>query len=288
MRHHVLAAAALALAGLVVPAQAQMYSSITELGRTADLVAFATVVQASATPGVPPNVSLTVQLRLNRVIKGQDSQATVAATIAERCAGGGSGPGSICVQVPRMSGVSGLWFLKSGAGGYEILPLHKATHNPDELLLPVPDSGGDVRPGNLEDALLEYHVRWIQSLTEPPITFEDERFFTAFAPSFPPSIGAAPTLQQILPADAPLIASSTPWQHAIGLVIALRAGSADALTQVVNELPALQSNPRFSEIVFAIGAYPIQAAPDRKTPAGSSRFANSSRATPTFQAWTPQ
>ena len=49
MRHHFLIAVALALAGLSVPARAQMYPSITELGRTADLVAFATVVQASDT-----------------------------------------------------------------------------------------------------------------------------------------------------------------------------------------------------------------------------------------------
>jgi hypothetical protein len=52
----------------------------------------------------------------------------------------------------------------------------------------------------------------------------------------------------------------------MGLVIALRAESADAMTQVVNEISTLRSNPRFDEIMFAIGAYPVQGVPGSKSP----------------------
>ena len=107
----------------------------------------------------------------------------------------------------------------------------------------------------LDDAILAFAARWIQSLAEPPNTFTDEQFYAAFAPA--PVVDNAsaplPTRRQVLRAVTPLISSSAQWQHILGLIIALRAGSPDALTQIAGELPALRTNPRFQEILDVIG-----------------------------------
>ena len=257
--------ATLIVAACLQPASAQIYPSIADLGHTADLIAFATVDHADATRGsTSPDATLTVQLRLNRVLKGAPASLTVLATLAERCAGGGSGRGPVCIAAPdKMVGLTGLWFLRFGDTGCQILPLHKSTWHPEELLLPISDNFTGL-PTNvsLEDTLLADHVRWIQSLPEPAGTFDDERFFTAFEPWTSQHLDQ----QEVLTAIAPLLASDIPWRHAIGLVIALRADSAAAMTQMIDELSTLQSNPRFSEIVFAIGAYP-GSGPGTKGPA---------------------
>jgi len=118
------------------------------------------------------------------------------------------------------------------------------------------------QPADIDSLLFSYQVRWIQSLDGPPNFQDDDRLYSAFGPSY----RARPNQEHVLAAIAPLLASPSPWQRAIGLVIALRAESADAMTQVVNELPTLRSNPRLSEIVFAIGAFPVNGAPGSKSP----------------------
>ena len=65
----------LVLGACVPPARSQPDTAITYLGRTADLVAFATVERITETGGALAG-DVTVQLRLTQVIKGQPSSLT--------------------------------------------------------------------------------------------------------------------------------------------------------------------------------------------------------------------
>ncbi len=255
----------LVLGACAPPARSQPDTAITYLGRTADLVAFATVERITETGGALAG-DVTVQLRLTQVIKGQPSSLTVLASIAVQStggcgSGGGGGGGAPCIWIaPAMVGKTGIWFLKSGASGYQIIPRRGRVpyYNFDNLFLPLtgPDTAAApvvLNAAAVDDALLAYQVRWFQSLADPDYRAVDEMFFS----SFYLGNSEGPTQQQVLTAIAPLIGSSSPWQYAAGLVVALRVDSADAMTQVVNELSVLRSNPRFPEIVFAIGHYPV-------------------------------
>jgi hypothetical protein len=113
----------------------------------------------------------------------------------------------------------------------------------------------------VDSVLLACEVKWIQSL-DAPATSQDLAIYNAFGAS----THARPNQEHVLAAIAPLLASRLPWQHAMGLVIALQAESADAMAQVVNEITTLRSNPRFDEIMFAIGAYPARGVPGSKSP----------------------
>jgi hypothetical protein len=255
--------AGLALAACVPVAVAQITVPIAELVRDANVVAVATVERITEAQG--PTVAdrtLTVQLRLGRVLIGQPSSMTVIATLAEKCYSGGGGVGHTCVMTSGMEGMTGLWLLKAGDSGYQIVPIERLTDKPEGLFLPVQTPASDQAAGaDLDSILLTYAVKWIQSFDGRP-TGKDIAIYGAFEPS----AQARPNQEHVLAAIAPLLASSSPAQHAMGLVIALRAESADAMTQVVNEISTLRSNPRFDEIMFAIGAYPTGGVPGSKSP----------------------
>jgi hypothetical protein len=166
------------------------------------------------------------------------------------------------VTISGMEGMSGLWLLKAADSGYQIVPIERLTYKPEGLFLPVPPPADNAAQGaDLDSVLLGYAVRWIQSFDERP-TWKDEAIYGAFGPS----AQARPNQEHVLAAIAPLLASSSPGEHAMGLVIALRAESADAMAQVVNEISTLRSNQRFDEIMFAIGAYPVQGGAGSKSP----------------------
>ena len=253
----------LALAAWVPQVRAQITVPIAELTRDANLVAIATVGRVTETPGTAtPDRNLTVQLRLIRVISGQPSSMIVVATLAEKCYSGGGGPGHTCVVTSGMEGMTGLWLLKTAESGYRIVPIERLTYKPEGLFLPVPPGLNDAAQGADPDSvLLGYAVRWIQSFDERP-TGKDEAIYAAFGPDGQ----ARPNREHVLAAIAPLLASSSPGQHAMGLVIALRAESADAMAQVADEISTLRSNPRFDEIMFAIGAYPTGGVAGSKSP----------------------
>jgi hypothetical protein len=243
--------------GVCAPfARSQFHTPINELGRAADIVAFSTVDSIVQQGGLT-NSEASLRLRITQVFKGQSASSVVVATIASKCneMGGGRLPRCV-ILTPDIIGRTGIWFLKAAGSGYRILP-RKAGPGPDELFLPVVRDPG-LESGTLSEILLAYHVHWFQSLANPDYRSVDENFFL----SFEHRNSESPTSQQVLTAIAPLINSSYPGRHAAGLVIALRADSADAMTEVVNELSALRSNPRFPEIVFAIGAYPIEGKKD--------------------------
>jgi hypothetical protein len=249
----------------IPPGPAQIYSPISALAQDADLVAVATIDRVVETPSpTARDRTLTVQLRLSQILRGQTSSTTVLATLAETClVGFWSGPGHICVSTAGMAGLTGLWLLKAEEGGYRILPIQRVTHSALGLFLPLPvPSSNAPQPAEIDSLLFAYQVRWIQSI-EGPLNLQDEdRLYAAFGPW----LKARPNQDHVLAAIAPLLASPLPRQHAMGLVIALQAESADALTQVVDEIATLRSNPRFSEIVFAIGASPPNGVPGSKSP----------------------
>ena len=255
----------LALAACAQVGLAQITVPIAELVQNANLVAVATVEQATEMPGATtqnattPDRTLTLQLRLRQVLIGQPSSSTVVATLAEKCYAGGSGPGHTCVSTTGMSGLTGLWLFKGGDGGYEIVPVERVARSATGLFLPFSNAP---QSADLDSVLMEYAVRWIQSADRNTNTHEDEAIYGAFGPS----LQTHPNQDHVLAAIAPLLASSSPGEHAMGLVIALRAESADAMAQVVNEISTLRSNPRFDEIMFAIGAYPVQGGAGSKSP----------------------
>jgi len=248
----------LVLAACLPCAQA---TTITDLGHTADLIVVARLDRIDRKAETTSTGSRygTAQLNVIQVIKGSSaSQMLQAAIVSSRkpCfAAGGSGPGPCFSLSADMPVSTGIWFLKSVEGAWEIIP--KQLHGPlityDDLFLPLTGNPGAVpAPGALDDRLLAYEVRWFQSLADPDIHSIDEPFYSCFQDRNSQS----PTQQQVLRAIAPLIASRYPGQHAAGLVLALRFDSVDAMNQVVNELPALRSNPRFPEILSAIGSAP--------------------------------
>jgi hypothetical protein len=258
-----------ALALLMVTAwapqmRAQVTVPIAELARDASFVAVATIERATETQGATaPDRILTLQLRLGQVLIGQASSSIVIATLAEKCYAGGSGGGHICVTTSGTEGLTGLWLLKAGDSGYQIVPVERVTRSATGLFLPdagpFSNAAGFV---DVETLLLAYEVKWIQAAELNTNTHGDETIYGAFGPS----LQARPNQAHVLAAIAPLLASPSPTQHAMGLVIALRAESADAMTQVVEEISTLRSNPRFDEIMFAIGAYPVGGVPGSKSP----------------------
>lgn len=253
----------LAVAVWAPQVRAQITVPIAGLAQEADLAAFATVERVTETQGpTAPDRTLSVQLRLGQIIRGRPSSMTVIATLAEKCYSGGGGPGHTCVTISGMEGMSGLWLLKATESGYRIVPIQRLTYEPEGLFLHVAAPLGDAaQGGELDSVLMGYAVRWIQGSDER-FTGQDELIYGAFAPS----VEARPNQEHVLAAIAPLLASASPRQHAMGLVIALRAESAEAMTQVVNEISTLRSNPRFDEIMFAIGAYPTNGVPGTKSP----------------------
>lgn len=255
--------AALGLGAWASVAVGQITVPIAELAQEANIAAIATVEQARETPGATaPERTLTVQLRLGQVLSGRPSSTTVVATLAEKCYMGGGGPGHTCVSPSGMAGLTGLWLLKATDSGYQIVPIERLTHEPEGLFLPLRTPLNALQGEDLESILMAYAVRWIQSVDRSTYPANDEEVYGAFGPL----TQARPNQEHVLAAIAPLLASNLPWQHAMGLVIALRAESADAMTQVVNEVSTLRLNPRFDEIMFAIGAYPTGGVPGSKSP----------------------
>jgi hypothetical protein len=251
-----------ALTACIAPARS---TPITDLGRAADLIAFATVDGVVET-GDQAAPAVIFQLRLIQIIKGESSSLNVLAGFAarsDRGCGGGGGRTPCLSLPPDMVGKTGIWFLRSGDRGYQIVPrqLQSPFIRSDDLYLPMTGPPGRVVAiGALDDVLLAYEVRWFQSLADPDYRLVDEELIS----SFEHRNSESPTQQQALAAIAPLIESPVAWQHAAGLMVALRIDSADAMSMVVNELSALRSDPRFPEIVFAIGAYPIAGKKDAR------------------------
>ena len=223
---------------------------ITDLGRSADLVTFAKVDQVLLAGGAT-SPDIVLQLQLLRTLKGAAPSSTVVAAVS---AFSQHSPGPLSVS-GSFVGSTGIWFLKGGTGNYRILPRAKFAYDASDLFLPLSGVGdSDAGPGDLDDLLLGFQVRWYQSLTDP--TWMDDNMLLS---SFEHWSADSPHPKQVLSAVAPLMKSSSPAQHAVGLAAALRAGSTDAMSEVIDELAVLRSNSRLGLILGAIGMYPKDA-----------------------------
>ena len=225
----------------------QLWPPITSLERTADLVVVAEVGQI-VQPGGKTMANVTLQLQVAQTLKGGPVSSTLMASIVAQTQGA-IGP----VTFPAgMVGQTGLWFLKSGSNGYQILPRRKYPYAPGHLFLPLTGVPGSVPPADsLDDQLLSYMVLWYQSLDHSK-DLDDNPFLS----SFEPWTADSPTPQQVTSAVQPLIASSSLREQIVGLTAALRVGSTSALNIVISQIPALQSQPQFLAITTAIGLYP--------------------------------
>lgn len=220
---------------------------ITDLGRRADLIVLATIEQVTDNAGAP---CTTLQLRVIRALQGDPGGLTAFAQFvapADHARYYNSG------WARAVAGKTGIWFLKSGGANYEILPVENADYSEGrDFFLAMADSPTLAAvSGTLNQRLLAYLVAWYQAVPNPTLR-DDDVLLASLEQRGPES----PSRQDVLAAVAPLIESSSPAQHALGLVAALRMGLPDAVSTVVNELPNLQSGPRFQRIVQAILAYP--------------------------------
>jgi hypothetical protein len=230
--------------GYLASAAVQRYAPlpVSELGREADLVVVASVDQytrnSAGTGGI-------VQLRTRHVLKGQPTSVTLFAQVAPPS----QNPKRGVSLDPEAVGGSGLWFLKNRpGGGYEVLQWERGSPSGRSFFLPVTEARVDtVPPGTLDQQLLAYVVDWYQSASEP-----DDLLLQISLELLGPPGRHNPSREDALAAIAPLIASSSPAQHGIGLAIALEIGSSEALGTVVNEMPTLKSNPKIRRIVDAL------------------------------------
>jgi len=133
--------------------------------------------------------------------------------------------------------------------GYTILPRDRLSYQARDLLLPLVEPEGLTPPsGTLNEQLLAYLVRWYLSVPNP--TPQEQRDFhygvwSWFNPSSEP--------REVIAAVAPLIASRSLTHHVSGLAAALNEGSVEALNTVLDELPTLRTNPRYTMLTDAIG-----------------------------------
>jgi hypothetical protein len=233
------------------PAWPQMFAAVTELGHAADLVVVATV-DSIAEPGglVTPDVA--VRIHVVNVWKGSAPSETLLAGVPALSR---RAPGPIALSNARV-GKTGVWFLKSGTPKYQILPRLRFTYSPGDLFLPLPDGASpELGTSPLDDRLMAFIVQWYQSLEKPGGMLDDSMLLLSFERWH--ADGA--TSPQAFSVLEPLIHSSSPTRRLAGLAAAMRAGSLDAMTLAVAEAPVLQSNPRFSLIVSAIGECPKDA-----------------------------
>jgi len=98
------------------------------LRQSSDVVVVATVLQIGGQPGAQ-----TLQLQTTQILQGQPTSSSIAVQVT---------PPS---QIPTLSlpsntvGQTGLWFLKLGQGGYQVLPLVRGLYIQSDFFLPVQD-----------------------------------------------------------------------------------------------------------------------------------------------------
>lgn len=238
-----------ATALVVVPVWSQANPSITVLGQTADVVVVARLL-AIQDPGgmVTPNV--TVQLGITEYLKGQTPSLETVASIPAR---GTKALGPMTMPSSAV-GTTGIWFLKTTDGGYQILPRNRISYHYGDLYLPLTDASLPAGTSTLDDKLVDYLIRWYQSLPAPGM---NDNF--AFLSTFEPRGSQGRSPQQVVSDVAPLLQSSAESRQLTGLIAALRVGSLSAMQIFMANMQAMSSTPRFFDVIMAIGFYPKDA-----------------------------
>lgn len=106
--------------------------------------------------------------------------------------------------------------------------------------------------GGLNQRLLSMLVNWYQSLANPGQIDDDALLVSADSQRADVNTPAAVLLASL----QPLIASSSPIPHIVGLTGAIRLGSTPAVATLVGEVSTLRSNSRFALIEGALQSYP--------------------------------
>ena len=229
-----------------LPASGQMNPPITTLGDSADIVAIARLQDINEAGGTA-SVNVIVQIAVTKYLKGQSPSLNLVASIPAQ-GRRALGP----MVMPRSAiGTVGIWFLKAGPDGYQILPRNRISYQEGDLYLPLTDTSTPAGTTTLDQQLIAYLVRWYQSLS-PPTARDDFAFLISFEPGEPHNV----TAQQVLSAVAPLIASDSQSQQLTGLIAALRVGSIPAMQTVMANMQTLSRSARFFDVIMGISFYP--------------------------------
>ncbi|HEX5430973.1 MAG TPA: hypothetical protein VFW83_03340 [Bryobacteraceae bacterium] len=218
---------------------------LTVLRQRADVIVLATATQV----GRNNPTSETVQLQVQRVLQGQAQSSLLSVQLKPP-------PQLPGISLPSSAvGQLGIWFLKNGSDGYNVLPLVDGLYIQTEFFLPVNDSATATPPaGTVDQQLLAYLVRWYLSVPNPG-PYEDRRLLS--------SLDAA-SRQDALAAIPGLLSSISLAHRTVGLAAAIHLGLPDALAVLQADIPKLSSSSKLFQIIQAIQTY---------RPAGTSSIA---------------
>lgn len=234
---------------------------VTVLGKRADVVALAT---ATAVTVNQSSSTATVQLSIIGTIKGQPGATNLEASVALAAGLRAVAPITIDVKALQSAivGSRGIWFLRLDSSGYQVIPLSTGRYSSEDLFLrqdsqvPASQALASFPPGNVNQVLLAYLVRWYQALPNPGL-FEDSRLLASFQRG---KKGMSDVDTNDLLSAARELIKSGGQQHIMGLVLALQLGSDSALSEVLAELDSLKTSPKFVHLTSTIATYPLDGA----------------------------
>jgi len=213
------------------------------LAQQSDLVSVATLKRLTGGGGAQQQV----ELQLTNVLKGQASSLDLTATLPR------SALAPTGVLLPNVIGQRGVWFLKAASDGYQVLPVFENPVLSREVFIAAPDASLSSPSGaNIQQQLLNLKVAAYQSLPDP-IQRDDFQLMSAIISSSPQD-GAG--------AAAALMGSVSLQQHVMGLAASVRLGSPAAVSEVADELDALQSSPKFGHIIATLEGFPAVRTPE--------------------------
>jgi len=210
---------------------------ISVLQQQADVIVIATITQLA-----DPRPALEiVELQVRQVLQGQVTSTNLSVQLMPS-------PNLYIksgVLAPSAVGQKGLWFLHSGASGYQAVPLVKGLVTEHDFFLPNNDPSTLAPPtGTINQQLLTSVIRWYLGLANPS-GYDDGRLFN--------NTEADP--QDALVVLNQLISSTSLPHHAVGLAAAIQLGSDPAISAIAAELASLGSNPKLFQVLTAISQY---------------------------------
>lgn len=211
---------------------------LSTLRQQADVIVTATLEDVSDT-----GQTETVVLRVVKVLQGQVTSLSVSAQWAPPA-------GKKLPMLPSTAiGTTGVWFLKTGTGVYQLLPLIEGPYRPQDAFIPVPDPAVVFsNSGTVDQQLLAYLASWYQSLSTPAIPDDQRLYISLTRGSQPDGLVTANTL----------VGSILARQHTIGLAAAIRLGSEDAISRLADEVPTLQPGQNFFWVLDSLRLYQPQ------------------------------
>jgi hypothetical protein len=213
--------------------------AVSSLRKSSDLVAVCTLKSITTDPS-----GQTIELQLRQILQGNAASLDLIARVALSRSLRGSG----IILSSTSIGSTGVWFLKETASGYQVLSLFQDPAVPNDFFVPISAVSAQApSTGPIDLALLNDQVQAYESSQTTPTRRDDLRLLESFIDSNP---------QDAMSVARTMIGSPVLRVHGFGLAVAIRLGSADALSQVAAELDTLKSNPKFSNVLATIRGYP--------------------------------